>query len=297
MKKWISRIIDIVLVLVVGVLLYAVISMMVTKNNNYGVPKAFGSSFLYVATSSMDDPEQDNPIAPGTGIIIQEVSLDSIRASEPITENGEVVDYQKNGDVVTFYHEGLKAPDTHRVIEKWQDENGKYWFHTMGDNPEIHNKYKIYKGASTELLVQLDIIQEWSEDKLIGKEVFHEKWFGDFLTIASPSAAASAGKTAWFFPVAVIVPIVIIAGISVADTFIKTNKENKAREEELEKMMVEAGIDLNDEEAVELFRTKEEIRLDIKEQMEIEMEKARKKALKELKQKREKRWKVRNKEL
>lgn len=286
MKKWISRIIDIVLVLVVGVLLYAVISMMVTKNSNYGVPKAFGSSFLYVATSSMDDPEQENPLSPGTGLVIQEVSLDSIKESTPVrNDEDEIVDYQKDGDIVTFYHVGLGAPDTHRVIKKWQDESGKYWFHTMGDNPEIHNKYQIYKGATDDLLIKLDIIQEWNQDKLIGKEVYHSKALGDFLTIASPSAAASAGKTAWFFPVAVIVPIVIIAGITVADSFIKSNKENKAREAELQKMMIEAGIDLNDEEAVELFRTKEEIRLDIKEQMEIEMEKARKKALKEMKQK------------
>ena len=271
-KKIISYVIDIILVLIILILGYVQISMLVSKNKNHGVPQVFGKSFLYVATDSMDDPDNKDCLRPGTGVIIEKVKdFNSLRVSDPIygdAENPErITDYEKNGDVVTFFLTSIGVPDTHRLIYKnYDEETGVWTFKTMGDAPEAHTF-----PLKTET---------WTGDKLIGKVVTWSKGFGTFLTIASPEAAASAGKKAWFFPVAIVTPIVLLAGYYIVDAFVKYNKEEKERNAMIEQRMIEAGIDMNDEEAKELFRMKEEIRLEyqeekdrIKKQLRKELEK------------------------
>ena len=280
MKK-LSYIIDALLILIIGLLGYVQISMMVSKGSNYGVPKVFGQSILYVATDSMDDPDNPDSLSPGTGILISEASPKDIKVSTPIydEESGEVIDYEKDGDIVTFYYDKIKAPDTHRVVEKeYRQEEGKYYFLTMGDNPLAHER---------------QLKEEWSEDYLIGKVTYHSKALGGFLEISSPDAAAYASartgenKSAWFFPVAIITPLVLIAGMSIFDVIRKYIKEKKIRDEEITKALEASGIDLNDEEACTLFRMKEEMRLDIKEEMEKQYQAMKKKALKEMQKKKE----------
>ena len=266
-KKIISYVIDIILVLIILVLGYVQISMLVTKNKNHGVPQVFGKSFLYVATDSMDDPNNPDCLRPGTGIVIEKVTnYASLKVSDPIYGDPEhpdqITDYEKNGDVVTFYLTSIGVPDTHRLIYKnFDEETGVWTFKTMGDNPTAH---------------QLMKTEEWTGDLLIGKEVHHSMALGSFLTIASPDAAASAGKKAWFFPVAIISPIVILATYYIIDAFVKYSKEEKERQAKIESAMVEAGVDMNDEEAKELFRMKMEIRLEYEEEKERMKKKLRK---------------------
>lgn len=270
-KKIVSISINVILISIILLLGYVQISMLVTKNKNFGVPQVFGKSFLYVATDSMENKDDPNCLAPGTGIIIEKVNdLSSLEVAKPIYDkdddgNEYIKDYDTStGDVVTFYLTSKKVPDTHRLIYKNYDEStGVYTFRTMGDNPEAHIKHKY---------------EEWTGDLLIGKVIYHSKGLGDFLSIASPEAAHTAGKQAWFFPVAIITPIVILAVYYIVDAFIKYHKENQEREKKIQEAMVKAGIDLNDEEAVELFRMKEEIRLDYQE----EYEKIKKKIRKEI---------------
>lgn len=266
-KKIISYVIDAILVLIILVLGYVQISMLVTKNKNHGVPQVFGKSFLYVATDSMDDPNNPDCLRPGTGIIIEKVkNFESLRVSEPIYGDPEhpdqITDYEKNGDIVTFYLTSIGVPDTHRLIYKnYDEETGVWTFKTMGDNPTAH---------------QLMKTEEWTGDLLIGKEVHHSMALGSFLTIASPDAAASAGKKAWFFPVAIISPIVILATYYIIDAFVKYNKEERERLAKIDEAMIAAGVDMNDEEAKELFRMKMEIRLEYEEEKERMKKKLRK---------------------
>ena len=276
-KKIISYAIDAVLVAIIVFLGYVQISMLVSKNDksNYGVPRVFGKSFLYVATESMNNPDDPNCLKAGTGIIIEKVKdFDSLKVSQPIYGNQEnpeqITDYDLSGDIVTFYLDSVGVPDTHRLISKeYNEETGVWTFKTMGDAPEAHTF-----PLKTET---------WTGDKLIGKVVTWSKGFGTFLTIASPDAAASAGKKAWFFPVAIVTPIVLLAGYYIVDAFVKYNKEEKERQAMIEAKMIEAGIDMNDEEAKELFRMKEEIRMEyqeekdrIKKQLRKELEKKKK---------------------
>lgn len=276
-KKIISYTIDVILVLIIIFLGYVQIAMLVSKNDkkNYGVPRVFGKSFLYVATESMNNPDDPNCLKAGTGIIIEKVTnFDSLKTSNPIYGDSEdperITDYDLSGDIVTFYLDSVGVPDTHRLIYKnYDEETGVWTFKTMGDNPEAHT----FPLKS----------ETWTGDKLIGKVVTWSKGFGTFLTIASPDAAASAGKKAWFFPVAIVTPIVVLAVYYIVDAFVKYNKEEKERQALIEQRMIEAGIDMNDEEAKELFRMKEEIRLEyqeekerIKKQLRKELEKDKK---------------------
>ena len=275
-KKIISYAIDVILVIIIVFLGYVQIAMLVSKNDkkNYGVPRVFGKSFLYVATESMNNPDDPNCLKAGTGIIIEKVqNFESLKVSNPIysEENpDQIINYDLSGDIVTFYLDSVGVPDTHRLIYKnYDEETGVWTFKTMGDAPEAHTF-----PLKTET---------WTGDKLIGKVVSWSKGFGTFLTIASPDAAASAGKKAWFFPVAIVTPIVLLAGYYIVDAFVKYNKEEKERNAMIEQRMIEAGIDMNDEEAKELFRMKEEIRLEyqeekdrIKKQLRKELEKNKK---------------------
>lgn len=274
-KKIISLAIDALLVAIILFLGYVQISMLVSKNDksNYGVPRVFGKSFLYVATESMNNPEDPNCLKAGTGIIIEKVKdFNSLRVSNPLYEDKDdpekITNYDLSGDIVTFYLDSVGVPDTHRLIYKNYDEETHVWtFKTMGDAPEAHTlPFKT---------------ETWTGDKLIGRVVTWSKGFGTFLTIASPDAAASAGKKAWFFPVAIVTPIVLLAGYYIVDAFIKYNKEEKERTKQIEDAMIAAGVDMNDEAAKELFRMKEEIRMDYLEEKERIKKKIRKELEKE----------------
>lgn len=260
MRKWLSYSIDILLIAIIGVLGYIQISMLVTKDGNHGVPMAFGHSFLYVSTDSMDDTA-NNSIWSGCGIIVEKVSPESLRPSTPIRdENGTIIDYEKDGDVVTFYYAALRAPDTHRLIGvEYDSKTASYFFETMGDNPVAHQK------KATEI---------WGQKDLIGKVVHHSQGLGNLLLIASPDAAASKGQTAWLLPTAVIGMIAIIAVITVVDVVKDSRKKKKEEEAELKEKLIAAGIDLEDEAAVEAFRIKEEIKQEYRDKLEEEREKA-----------------------
>ena len=276
-KKVLSYTIDAILVGFILLLVYVQVSMMMSKNSNYGVPRAFGKSFLYVASESMDDPDNPNGIHKGSGIIIDQCSVSDLTPATPIkNDEGEVVDYDKStGDVVTFYYitSSYSIVDTHRLVDVVDNGDGSYTMKTMGDNPEAHAKF---------------VTETWDSKYLIGKEVYHSDALGSFLAISSTDAASKAGGVAWFFPVAILVPALLLTAMYIYDPikqYVKASKERKAKiQEALEK----SGVDMNDEKAVELFKMKEDMRLDYIEEYEEnkakyrkELEKAKERALKQ----------------
>ena len=147
-KKIISYAIDVILVAIILFLGYVQISMLISKNDksNYGVPRVFGKSFLYVATESMNNPKDPNCLKAGTGIIIEKVKdFNSLRVSNPLYEDKDdpekITNYDLSGDIVTFYLDSVGVPDTHRLIYKNYDEETHVWtFKTMGDAPEAHTR-------------------------------------------------------------------------------------------------------------------------------------------------------------
>ena len=144
---------------------------------------------------------------------------------------------------------------------------------TMGDNPEAHAKH---------------VTETWDSKYLIGKEVYHSDALGSFLAISSADAASKAGTVAWFFPVAILIPALLLTAMYVYDPIKTYIKESKQRKADIQRALDESGIDQSDERAVELFKMKEEMRLDYVEEYEREkakykkeLEKAKERALKQ----------------
>ena len=263
-RKIASYIIDGVLISIIGLFVYTQISMMVTKDKNYGVPKVFGSSILCVVTDSMDDGSS-NCLSAETGIVISDVKdITSIKKCNPISYSpviaNRVNDYDKEGDIVTFYYEGIGAPDTHRVIDYTLNDDGSYQIRTLGDNPSIRQKFIDSDGTIG--------FESWNSKYLIGKVTYASKGLGKLLIISSPSVASSFGKSAWMFPIAIITPIALIALSFMIEEIIKYRKEAKAREEYILSEMKKSNIDMNNEMEVELFKTKLEMKLDMEEEKE-----------------------------
>lgn len=271
MKKTVSRIVDIVLGVLVVFMVYVQLSMIITQSipANHGVGSVFGTSFLYVATDSM---EGDNPdsLNTGTGIIIRKEKVEDVKV----------------GDVITFYYPKLGAPDTHRVLEIKKDETtGDITFYTRGDNLHAWSCESQPNGTCPETAWE-----EVTQDYYLGTVVSHSDSFGKFLTFVSPQAAAAAGQSAWLMPVLIFVPIAAIAGVTIAETIVKYNKEKKKYEEELYEAMDKAGVDRNDEKAAMLFEEKFNLKRELREEMEKTKEAEKKKLRKEL-EKEEKRKK------
>ena len=250
---------------------------MMSKNSNYGVPRAFGKSFLYVASESMDDPDNPNGIHKGSGIIIDQCSVSDLTPSKPIAfdEEGNPTDWNKEGDVVTFYYvtSSYSIVDTHRLVGITDNGNGTYTLTTMGDNPEAHAKH---------------VTESWDSKYLIGREIYHSDALGSFLAISSTDAASKAGGVAWFFPVAILVPALILTAMYVYDPIKQYIQASKKRKKQIQEALDKSGIDQSDERAVELFKMKEDMRLDYveeyeenKEKFRKELEKAKERALKQ----------------
>ena len=217
-------------------LIYVQVSMMMSKNSNYGVPRAFGKSFLYVASESMDDPDNPSGIHKGSGIVIDQCSVSDLTPSTPksFDEEGNPTDWNKDGDVVTFYYvtSSYSIVDTHRLVDITDNGNGTYTLKTMGDNPEAHAKH---------------VTETWDSKYLIGREVYHSDALGSFLAISSTDAASKAGGVAWFFPVAILVPALILTAMYVYDPIKTYIKESKKRKKQIQEALDASGIDQTDE--------------------------------------------------
>lgn len=222
--KKITFIFDIILVIILLFIGFVQISIIISKQNHFGVPTLFGKSVLYVSTDSMQDPDNPDCLSPGTGIIIESISPKDIKPSTPIyDEEGILVDYEKDGDIVTFYCPNEKTTNTHRVAEKlYIESEQKYYFITMGDNPILHHSY---------------LAEMWSEEYLVGKVVGQSRSLGSFLEIASPEAAAfltyRTGNfhIAWFFPVAILIPFLIIAVSHIVQYLASKDSKNEIKNE------------------------------------------------------------------
>lgn len=256
-RKVISYSIDGLLGLVIVFLLSVQIQMMATQSSNWGVPRAYGLSFLYVATDSMVGEKADS-LPVGTGIVIEAVDPSSLHA----------------GDVITFFDESIGAPNTHRIQEEPTFDGQYYVIHTMGDNLNSPRLPAGYQGES------------FTSDHVIGRVIGHNDALGFILSYVSPSAsgaAAIAGRnTAWVFPLVILTPIALIAGVSIVSTAIEVHKDRKAEEKEIALALAESGIDPDDEASVMKFTEKWRFKKEYREELEKEKERAKKKARAEI---------------
>ena len=270
-KKGASIALDFLLGGVVVFLAYCQISMMVSMNQpeNYGVPRLFGTSVLYVVTDSMAKdtspdatPEQkaeservgkEYPIShiePGSGVFIKKVDPSTIRI----------------GDVITFYYDALGAPDTHRVMEidaPSSSSDMKYVFHTRGDN--LHSSF-----GSWDVSYRDDPVKE---DKVLGVVTKVSPAFGTVLKFVSPGVPN--GHAAWFVPLLVLVPVSLIAFSTIKNAVKEEKQEKAALEAEVRAAMEKDGKDPSDEAARYLYEEKIAYKRELAALMEKEKAKQR----------------------
>jgi signal peptidase I len=238
MKKWLSRTLTGCLGAFIVFLLGCQVGMVVSANKDYGVPSLFGYSFMRVATDSMEG-EADDSLNTGTGVVISKVAASSIAP----------------GDVITFYSTSLGATVTHRVHEVAHDADGLV-FYTIGDNAHaltcpLRNTPEgcTYPGSRDTVL----------EKYYIGKVVGHSDAFGGFLQVV---------LSTWFVPVAVLLPLAVIIGISGYDLYKEGKAEERQEDAEVAEELRKAGVDPKDEKAVLLYEEKARYKIEVRKELE-----------------------------
>ena len=265
-RRIVTKIINGTLVAILLFMLSVLVQMLFTKSRNFGVPRAYGISLAYVLTDSMDGQVNDYPIKSfpsGTGIVIQQTNPKDIAV----------------GDVITFYEEitlkdGTKVPiiNTHRVMDDPTRgykgvtyENGKYTFHTVGDNAA---------STSGTYRSQGEIVPE---AYLVGKVIGTSQGLGAFLSVVSPTASGyndqtKGTNTSWFMPTLILVIGGGIAAITIVNTVRDARRARREEDAMLQEAMVKEGIDQTDPVAVECFSAKFFYKLDYKEKLQKEKE-------------------------
>jgi len=313
--KVISNIVSGVLLVLIALVLVCTVTMMFSKNSNYGVPSLFGRSFMYVATDSMVGDRPDS-LSVGTGIIAQQTAVEDIQPD----------------DILTFYNNELEFPDgssggvvSHRVkeiqITPTTAEGEAYLYISKEETYSIDNRLTWSQGGEKITVSNgKEVLIKTVQDEVFslrprylpstpGAAIFYAT--GDNLSPWNhPEGVSSTyrdivgsssiiGKvvfhndalggflqvlvSAWFVPVMVLVPISLVAVLSGVDLIKKSKEDQKAEKEELHNRLVVAGVDPGDEAACLLFEEKERAKIDIAKEIEEAKAEEKKRLLKEIK--------------
>lgn len=315
-KKKVGKIIvDCILGGLIVLVLGMQINTMITKKDNYDVPSLFGYSFMQVLTDSMEGSAPDAFDA-GEGIIIQKKEIDEVKPGDVITFYSESihfcvshrvqeivyspksatepgsfivsasqeyslnnVDWVKGGELVlleagkSFYTRALAKgsdpePSVSHSIPQYT-EAGKTMFYTCGDN--LHADWYV---ESTGHEVASNYRDNVDSKYYVGTVIAHNKVLGDALGMV---------QSAWFIPAVIMLPILIIAALSIVD-FVKGWKEETKKEElAFQEALDASGIDKNDERAVLIFKEKYQYKLDMQRELEQIKKEQKEIYLKELK--------------
>mgnify|MGYP003293651986 CR=1 FL=1 len=175
------------------------------------------------------------------------------------------VDWIKGGELVSL--EAGKSFSTRAIAPAGKDPEpavsheiprytpeGKTMFYTCGDNLQA-DWYVEHTGHGVASNYRDNVDSVY----YVGTVISHNKFLG---------AALGTVQSAWFIPVVIMLPILIIAAMSVVD-FVKAMKEENAKEKAAyEKALAESGIDTSDEKAVMIFKEKYQYKLDMQRELE-----------------------------
>ena len=227
-KSLLGKIVDAILVAFVLLLLALEVDIMVTTNRDH-IPSLFGTSFMRVLTDSMDGNGEANLYCTRdvtskrvNGVyhteeeakakvndsneyyVIEKKSPKYLHVGTGITINKISFDAVEVGDIVTFWGEieGLEGRQSisHRVIEKIEANRTLYCF---GDNNE-----PTYGGVQYHYSYEPSSWNLVRENDLIGRVESSSDFFGSCLGLV---------QSTWFVPLAVLIPLSIIATISAVE--------------------------------------------------------------------------------
>lgn len=272
MKKWVSHLIDGVLVVFILGLVGCQITLNLTSKDNYGLGSLFGRSFVRVETDSMVG-ENSSSLNVGTGIVVEKRDPSAIKV----------------GDVITFYSVAASQEFggyqrvTHRVFQIITDQQYGLIFYTYGDNAHaetcpVKNTEKgcdesVRDSYKDTVYANPDLFTDATKNQYLGVVVSHSDAFGWCLGVVQSS---------YFVPIAVLIPLLAIAVLSAVDLIREVKKANKEEQDELEKRMRAAGIDPSNEKDALLFTEKETYKLDLEKELKAQKEAEKKKILKEM---------------
>lgn len=262
-RKLISNIVDGVLGALILFLMVCQVQLMISKNKNKGqVAFLFGYSYMEVLTDSMEGNLPDS-LPKGTGAIVKQVDISSIKV-------GDILTYWTNVVVQGGSESGVDIVISHRVFETGTNSDGTRYFWTFGDNAHATNCPQTDEGCTYDAYKT-----KIAESDVLGIVVGHNDFLGKMLAV---------GISNWFVPVAVLLPITVIAVISAIDMVKESKREEAEEKAAILAAMKEAGVDPNDEKAALAFEEKERYKYEIKKEMEEEKERERKKMAKEIEQ-------------
>ena len=298
-----GKIVDGFLGVFVVLLILLEADILITRRKNHGVPSLFGNSFMEVLTDSMagdtleyraiadssgkpilssagalpeeDDEDADDKlyvghkikgsdgeylkneegeyvyaiakrgprsIAVGDGITVKKVPFSSVQVGDTVTFDGSVM--------------GMSAAISHRVIEKI-DSNGDGVYDTLkcfGDNAGSSSFYAhrvFYNDSSAVNVVK--------ESQVVGVVSSKSKSLGGLIRVM---------LSAWFVPLMVLLPLAVIAGMSVYDAVKAFRLDKKKREAFIQAEISASGVDPKDEAAYEKAKAKAAYKYDIQQEME-----------------------------
>jgi signal peptidase I len=300
------------------------VSMLVTSNNNYGVPSLFGYSFMRVLTDSMKGTASDS-FDTGSGVIMKKVSAEAISPNDIITFYSPTLSEQAGGRMVVSHrvYEIIETPEeasgtfTVKVSDRetYSLDGGTTYLTPTSTAITLKNGDKItVKRNDYPTTSLLSYTMDYSSDNA-GAYTFFT--CGDNLAastckytqggVCTPAYRDSVAEKYfigqvishndgfgsflnvvqqdWFIPVTVLIPLSAIAVMSAIDLVKATKKEQAEENATIEKAMKEAGVDPTDEKQVLLFTEKERYRLEIQKELEKAKEEERKRLGKEMKKK------------
>ncbi|MBP5092167.1 MAG: S26 family signal peptidase, partial [Bacilli bacterium] len=262
-----GKIVDGILALFIVLLLALEIDIVITTKEDK-IPSLFGTSFMRVLTDSMDGGDtkslyctKDLTTGRVNGVyheeaeakerkkeneeffVLDKLGPTSLHVGTGITINKISFDKVNVGDVITFWGtiEGLegKQPISHRVIEKIEEKRTIYCF---GDNSS-----PTYNGITYHYAYDSRAWNEVKEADIIGRVASNSDVFGSFLGVV---------QSTWFVPLAILIPLSIIAAISAVDIAREYREEKKKEEAFIEEAVKKSGVDVKDERALEIVREK-----------------------------------------
>lgn len=144
LKKVLSIVGDVFLVLFIGLMLFISITNIRAKQSN-GLPNVFGTGYLNVLTESMDDGSKD-AIKVGDMVVVEVIN----------SKNATKLEHLNVGDIITYHAfedvngDGVKEDViiSHRIVEEPSTlPNGNINFVVKGDNPLATERTNVQSGA------------------------------------------------------------------------------------------------------------------------------------------------------
>ncbi len=303
----VSTLVDGALLVLAGAMLALELTLFISTKKD-GMPSLFGKTFMRVLTGSMDGPNTpeffltragNDASGRVTGVYeTQEEAEKACSSSEgvftlekkgpwmlgvntaAILERKSFEDVEP-GDIVTFYYD-LDSTYTHQLVSHRVIEIIDSTLYCYGDAyPKNGYAYSTSSSSYTG-------VQRITKSDYVGTIVSKSDFLGGVMTMTS---------SVWFVPIVVGVPLLSMAGFSLADTIKQSRLEKKETEAKIAAMVAASGIDLNDQRAVEIAREKAAVKLEIQEELEKEKQKQKELFLKQFEKEKQEAIKLAKKEM